>query len=156
STIEGMSQLRTLAAASGLLMLTAGVWAQQRPAAPVKKTTSIDVAAALTSVVPDLDRRLAQFKQVQMPFTGAGLSARDRQVVTELVTASQWLERAYWRQSDPQGLALYTALEHDMSPLAAKVRRYLIINGSRFDLVDDNKPFIGRTPMPPGHALYPP
>ena len=62
----------------------------------------------------------------------------------------------YWRQSDPEGLALYNALESDASPLAAKVRRYLFINGSRFDLVDENKPFVGTTPMPPGHALYPP
>jgi len=35
------------------------------------------------------------------------------------------------------------------------VRHHLVINGSRFDLVDTNKPFVGTQPMPPGHALYP-
>ena len=30
-----------------------------------------------------------------------------------------------------------------------------MINGSRFDLVDENRPFIGTAPMPRGHALYP-
>ena len=35
------------------------------------------------------------------------------------------------------------------------MRRYLTINGSRWDLVNENRPFVGKTPMPPGHALYP-
>jgi hypothetical protein len=124
------------------------------PASP-PAAAGVDTAAALRSVAPDLDRRLAQFKRVQMPFDSAGLSPRERQLVNELVAANQAIERAYWRQSDPQGLALYNALERDTSSLAAKVRRYLIINGSRFDLVDENTPFVGSSPMPPGHALYP-
>jgi hypothetical protein len=135
----------------------AGALAQRRAAPPPKTAiAAVDTAAALKTVVPDLDRRLAQFKRVQMPFSAAGLSPRERQLVNELVAANQALERAYWRQSDPQGLALYNALEGVTSPLAAKVRRYLFINGSRFDLVDENKPFVGSTPMPLGHALYPP
>src|SRR5207237_9518181 len=40
--------------------------------------------------------------------------------------------------------------------LARKTRHYLFINGSRWDLVNENEPFVGRQPMPPGHALYPP
>src|SRR5690349_21212902 len=99
-----------------------------------------DAAAAVRTSLPDLDRRVAQFKIVRMPFDSARLSARERQLVQELVAACQWLERAYWRQSDPQGLALYQALAHDNSPAAVNLRRYLVINGSRFDLVDENRP----------------
>jgi hypothetical protein len=113
-------------------------------------------ADVLASVVPDLARRVGQFKKVSMPFDAARLSARERQLVTELVTACQWLERAYWRQSDPQALAIYKAIEQDTSPRAADLRRYLVINGSRFDLIDENRPFVGSAAMPPGHALYPP
>ena len=115
----------------------------------------VDVAAALKTVTPDLDQRLARFKPVKMPYNSAALSARERQMVDQLVIALRELENIYWRQSDPEGLALYTALEGDTSPLAQKLRRYLVINGSRFDLVDENKPFVGTMPMPPGHALYP-
>jgi hypothetical protein len=140
---------------AGLVCVATGAIAQRGVSPPEAGGKAVDTAAALRSVAPDLDRRLAQFKRVQMPFDAAGLSPRERQLVNELVTANQAIERAYWRQSDPDGLALYNALEHDTSPLAAKVRRYLIINGSRFDLVDENKPFVGSTPMPPGHALYP-
>ncbi|HXM23544.1 MAG TPA: hypothetical protein VN948_19970 [Terriglobales bacterium] len=35
------------------------------------------------------------------------------------------------------------------------LRRYLWINASRFDLLDDNKPFVGTTPMSPGRGFYP-
>ena len=28
-------------------------------------------------------------------------------------------------------------------------------NGSRFDLLDENRPFVGKQPLPPGRALYP-
>src|SRR5439155_23997379 len=80
---------------------------------------------------------------------------RERAMVDQLVIALREIENMYWRQSDPEGLALYNALEADKTPLAQKLRHYLFINGSRFDLVDANKPFVGTMPMPPGHALYP-
>src|SRR5882672_654695 len=115
----------------------------------------VDVAAALKAVTPDLDERLARFKPVKMPYDPAALSQRERDMVDQLVIALRELESMYWRQSDPEALALYNALEADKTPLAQKVRRYLFINGSRFDLVDGNKPFVGTTPMPPGRALYP-
>ena len=31
----------------------------------------------------------------------------------------------------------------------------LFINGARFDLIDENKPFVGTKPIPPGRNLYP-
>src|SRR6267142_358322 len=86
--------------------------------------------------------------------TGFAQSAPD---VSALMTVVPCLENEniYWRQSDPDGLALYKAIETVKTPLAQKLRHYLFINGSRFDLVDTNKPFVGTMPMPPGHALYP-
>ena len=133
------------ALAALVLVASAGVVAQPK----------VDVAAALKTVAPDLDQRLARFKQVRMPYNSGALSQRERAMVDQLVIALRELENIYWRQSDPEALALYNALESDKTPLAQKLRRYLFINGSRFDLVDGNKPFVGTTPMPPGHALYP-
>ena len=106
-------------------------------------------ALALLQTAPDIDQRLARWQQVQMPFNSSGLSARERQLVQKLVEASQYLDDIYWRQSDPEGLALYKSTKDP------KLRRLLMINGSRFDLVDDNRPFVGTEPMPPGRALYP-
>jgi len=123
---------------------------------PVPPAPPPDVAAALQSGASDLDERLARFKQVRMRFDAAGLSDHERQMIEQLVTACRYLESMYWRQSDPEGLALYKALEHVDTPAGRRLRHYLLINGSRWGLVDENRPFVGTQPMPPGHALYPP
>ncbi len=127
-----------------ILLATATGFAQPAP----------DIAALVT-VVPDLDKRLARFKPVRMPYNQAALSPRERQMIDQLVIACRELENIYWRQSDPDALALYNALETVKTPQAQNLRRYLFINGSGFDLVDGNRPFVGTMPMPPGRALYP-
>jgi len=112
-------------------------------------------APANLTVAPDLDQRLAKFRRVQMPFRTAGLSAREQQLVRKLVEACGYLESIYWRQSDPEGLTLYQSLAASTSPRDVKLRRYLKINASRFDLLDNNKPFVGTDPMPLGRGFYP-
>jgi hypothetical protein len=126
------------------------------PAAPADDLPAVDVKAALAAVVPDLEQRLARFKPVQMAFDGSRYTQRERQMIDQLVPACRYLESMFWRQSDPEGLALFKALENDPSPAAQNLRHYLLINGSRWDLVDENRPFVGTTPEPPGNALYPP
>src|SRR5271154_2039683 len=98
----------------------------------------------------DIAARLARWKQVQMPYDSSGLSAREKQVVDKLAGACRYLESVYWQQSDPEGLALYRSTK-DM-----QLKRLLFINGGRFDLIDENKPFVGTQPMPPGRNIYPP
>jgi len=141
-------KMMLVAALVAALMVVASPHAQ--PSLP-----AVDAAAALKTVAPDLDARLARFKPVKMPYNAAALSARERQMVDQLVSALRQLENMFWRQSDPEGLALYKALEKVNTPLAQKTRHYLWINGSRWDLVNENEPFVGKQPMPPGHALYP-
>jgi len=106
-------------------------------------------------VAPDLAQRLAKFRRVQMPFHSAGLTAREQKLIEKLVDASRYLEEIYWRQIDPDGLTLYQSLAASKNPKDEKLRRYLWINASRFDLLDENKPFVGTEPMPPGGGYYP-
>jgi hypothetical protein len=112
-------------------------------------------APANLKVAPDIERRLAKFQRVQMPSGKAGLSARDQQLVRKLVEACGYLESIYWRQSDPEGLALYQALASGHNRRDAQLRRYLWINASRFDLIDGNKPFVGAETIPPGRGFFP-
>jgi hypothetical protein len=105
-------------------------------------------------VVPDLAERLAKWKPVEMPFHSEGLTARERQEVEKLVEACRYLEDIYWRQSDPEGLTLYQELAGSQTPRDLKLRRFLFINGGRFDLLDNFKPFVGHEPMPPGRGFY--
>ena len=112
-------------------------------------------ASAGMQVASDLDQRLARFRRVRMPFQSAGLSVRERKLVEKLVDASRYLEEIFWRQIDPEGLTLYQSLASSKNPKDQKLRRYLWINASRFDLLDQNKPFVGTAPIPPGRGFYP-
>src|SRR3954451_6164764 len=58
----------------------------------------------------NLAAQLAKFRPVQMPFSTTGLSTREVQMVRKLVEAGQYLESAFWRESDPEGLRLYQTL----------------------------------------------
>jgi hypothetical protein len=138
-----------------LLLLAAVPGRAQRSASPPSDLPPVDAAAMLKTVVPDLDQRIARFKPVRMPFNASGLTDRERQMIDQLVAASRELESMYWRQSDPVGLSLYKALAANDAPAAKSVRHYLFINGSRWDLVHENQPFVGTEKMPPGHYLYP-
>jgi len=90
-----------------------------------------------------------------MPFNTAGLSAREVRMVRKLVEAGQYFESIYWRQADPEGLALYKAVANCRGPAEKQIRHFLLINGSRYDLLEGNKPFLAGTVYEPGHALYP-
>ncbi len=106
-------------------------------------------------VVPDLSQRLAKFRRVEMPFHSAGLTAREVKMVEKLVDASRYFEQIYWRQIDPDALTLYESLADSKDPKDEMLRRYLWINASRFDFLDNNMPFVGTTPMSPGRGFYP-
>ena len=97
----------------------------------------------------DVAARLAKWRNVDMPFRGEGLSARERQMVEKLVEACRLLDDVYWRQGDLDGLALYkTATDPSLKTL-------LTIMGGRWDLIDENRPFAGAPKMPPGRDLFP-
>jgi len=99
--------------------------------------------------------QLAKFRPVRMRFSTAGLSPREVRMVHKLVEAGQDFESIFWRQADPEGLALYKALANCPGTNEKQIRHFLLINGSRYDLLEGNKPFLAGTVYEPGHALYP-
>lgn len=106
-------------------------------------------------VVPDLTERLSKWKPVHMPFHPEGLTANEIKVAQKLVQATRYLENIFWRQNDPEGLSLYQQLNGSQHKQDQQVRRFLFINGSRYDLIGENKPFIGDEPYRPGRGFYP-
>jgi len=106
-------------------------------------------------VAPDIEQRLARFKPLEMPFPVERFSAREKVLISELIAATRDLEDIYWRQNSPDDIDVYNALASSKEPRAQALRRYLWINGSRYDQVNENRPFIGSEPMPPGRNLYP-
>jgi len=117
--------------------------------------TAPPATAAKPYIVPDLAQRVAKFKQVKIAYTATSLAPNERKMVVKLVDAAGLLDDAYWRQSDPEGLQLYVLLASSKDPQDMLLRRYLRINGDRFDLIDDNKPFVGTQPVPPGRGFFP-
>ncbi|HJW93182.1 MAG TPA: Zn-dependent hydrolase, partial [Thermoanaerobaculia bacterium] len=104
-----------------------------------------------SKVVPDLDQRIQKFQKVDMPFSMEDLSPAERKTVNELIAASRDLEQIYWRQNNPEDIELYK----ETAKANPALHHYIWINGSRFEQINENKPFYGTEPIPPGRNLYP-
>jgi len=104
--------------------------------------------------VPDLAERLAKFKPIHIAFDSSGLAEKEKKMVDKLVDAAGLLDCIFWRQSDPEGLKLYLSLANSKDRKDQMVSEYLKINGGRFDLLDDNRPFVGAEPMPLGRGFF--
>ena len=94
-------------------------------------------------------KRAAQWKDVVIPYDRDGLSPAEQQMVIKLADACRLMDEVYWQQSDLHGLAIYRETQ---SPMLAKL---FGVMGDRWDLLEDNAPFVGDESMPPGHELYP-
>ena len=152
--IETMKTERCLLALIFAIVLPGTLLAQAgRRAAPPPKTA--DKCLLKENINEDIAAQVAKFKLVSMHFSVNGLSDNERKMVYKLVEASQFLESIYWRQSDPKGLELYKRLLGCNQVMNQKIRRFLMINGSRYDLLENNKPFVGSDAFNPGRALYP-
>ena len=138
-----------------ILLMSISSFAQRKKTRSMTGSAAKGPVSAGLKVAPDLDKRLAKFRRVRMPFNRTGLTARDQKLVRKLVEACGYLESIFWRQSDPEALALYQSLAASTNPRDVKLRTYLKLNASRFDLIDENKPFVGTDPMPPGRGFYP-
>jgi hypothetical protein len=132
----------------------ATLWGQagRRAAPPPKKTEDCTIHEPIHG---DIAAEVAKFKLVSMPFSVIGISPNEQKMVYKLVEASRYLDDIYWRQSDPKGLELYKSLAGCNTVMAQKLRRFLMINGSRYNLLEDNAPFVGNDPFSPGRALMP-
>ncbi len=104
---------------------------------------------------PDLATQLAKFRAVEMPYLSANLTTRQRQLVAKLAEATRYLDDLFWEQSDPKGAKLYHSLAGSSDPKQQQLRRLLLINGGRYDLISENAPFAGAGPRPPGGNLFP-
>jgi hypothetical protein len=137
-----------MALVSGTTLAQSG----RRATAPLK---TADKCLLKENVNENIAAQVGKFKLVSMPFSVNGLNPAEVNMVNKLVEASQFLDGIYWRQSDPKGLELYKRLLGCNQVMNQKIRRFLMINGSRYDLLEENKPFVGSDPFLPGHALYP-
>src|SRR3989441_7791715 len=138
-----------------ILLMSISSFAQRKKTRSMTGSAAKGPVSAGLKVAPDLDKRLAKFRRVRMPFNRTGLTVREQKLVRKLVEACGYLASIFWRQSDPEALALYQSLAASTNPRDVKLRTYLKLNASRFDLIDENKPFVGTDPMPQSRGFYP-
>ena len=93
--------------------------------------------------------RASYWKTVRVPYNQAGLTPRERQMVAKLADACRLLDQVYWQQSDLGGYWMYHTTQ------SAALEKLFSINGSRWDLIDNNFPVTGEEPLVPGRDLYP-
>ena len=106
--------------------------------------SGIFVLFAMAQPSHNVAERLARWKRVDMPFHAGGLSSREVRMVGKLVEACRLLDDVFWRQSDLAGLELYKTTRD------AALKQLLGIMGGRWDLLDENRPFVGAA-----HAAWP-
>jgi hypothetical protein len=112
-------------------------------------------ATAPAATAVDYGPQLARFREVKMPYDVSALTPNQEQMVAKLLQATRLLDDLFWEQSDPEGLKLYQSLAGSAKPQDQQLRRMLVINGGRYDLISENAPFAGAPPKAPGANLYP-
>ena len=116
----------------------------------------VDVAAALKTVTPDLDQRLARFKPVTHAVQRGGAErarARDGRPAGHRAAASS---RA---STGARAIRTHSRSTTRSRPTRRRSRRTCGTTCSSTAAASiwstSNKPFVGTAPMPPGRALYP-
>ena len=140
------------------LALVLPAFAQPPAAAPTATPNRPEVTGRAESRTPrnaggrpvhNEAERAAYWKSVRVPFNKTGLTLRDQQMVAKLADACHLMDQLYWHQSDLGGYWMYHTTQ------SAVMAKLFSINGSRWDLVDENFPLIGEEPLLPGRELYP-
>lgn len=103
----------------------------------------------------DYSAQLAKFRVVAMPFDSSRYTKRQKQLVAKLAEATRYADDLFWEQSDPAGHKLLQSLAGSKKPKDQQLRRMLVINGGRYDLIRENAPFAGASPRPPGGNIFP-
>jgi hypothetical protein len=113
-----------------------------------------DPLAGVT-VAPDLARRLARYAPLEVPLDLSGFPEADAPLLGKLVEACDLADEIYWRQRTPDGVAWRERVGATASPRRDDLRRYLRVNGGRFDLLQHGEAFLGSGTLPPGGGFYP-
>ncbi len=106
-------------------------------------------------IVPDVEKRLAQFAAVPLSADLSALSAEDRQVLAKLVEAAKLMDEIFLRQAWAGNPEMRRWLQGYQGEHAEAARQYFTLNFGPWDRLAERQPFIGDKPHPPGAGFYP-
>ena len=106
-------------------------------------------------IVPDIDKRVAQFVPTPLSADLSPLTPEDRQVLDKLVEASKLMDEIFLRQAWAGNPAMREELKALQGPHAEAARQYFAINFGPWDRLAERQPFLGDRPRPAGAGFYP-
>jgi hypothetical protein len=106
-------------------------------------------------IVPDIEKRVAQFAPTPLSADLSSLSAEDRQVLDKLVEAAKLMNEIFLRQAWTGNPGMREQLKSYRGEHADAVRQYFTINFGPWDRLAEREPFIGDKPHPKGAGYYP-
>jgi hypothetical protein len=107
------------------------------------------------TIVPDIERRLAQFSPTPLEADLSALSPEDRRVLDLLIEAARPMSEIFLRQAWTGNPDLRREIADWRGPEAEAAREYFEINFGPWDRLDESRPFLGDRPHPPGAGYYP-
>ena len=125
------------------------------PAAHAAPKAAPKAAGKELRIVPDIEKRVAQFAPTPMSADLSPLTAEDRKVLDKLVEAGKLMNEIFLRQAWTGNPALREELKGYQGPHADAARQYFTINFGPWDRLAERQPFLGDKPHPPGAGYYP-
>jgi hypothetical protein len=113
----------------------------------------------LTAEIPDRStilKLLSRYAPVRLEVGVDHLAIGDRLALRNLIEAASWIDPIYWKQRSEEGWRLKNALSASGAADNAELERALKLNYGPWDSFDNDRPFWGSEPKPPGGNLYPP
>ncbi|QNN67809.1 hypothetical protein H9L13_02440 [Sphingomonas lutea] len=139
-----MTKTHWLAAASALSILTLSACEMSAP--------NNAAGNAATSGTPAAAEATEKLARIEMNPDTSFLTAEEREVVNLLIQAADLMSEIYKRQHTPNYDALRAQVVATNDP--ALLDRFDTFFGP-WDSLDEDKPFFGNQPMPPGAGFYP-
>jgi len=118
-------------------------------------TVPVAFAGEPMKIVPDIEKRVAQFAPTPFQVDLSALSPSDRKVLDKLSAAARLLDEIFLRQTWTGNPALRQEIATWKVPHAAAARQYFDLNFGPWDRLAENTPFLGDKPHLPGGGFYP-
>src|SRR5215468_9080237 len=94
-------------------------------------------------IVPDIQKRIAQFAPTPFAADLSPLGADDRKVLAKLVEAAKLMNEIFLRQAWTGNPAMREELKTLAGPNGAAAREYFDINFGPWDRLAERQPFVG-------------
>ncbi|MFY9552226.1 MAG: peptidase [Thermoanaerobaculia bacterium] len=127
--------------------------------APLLGLATLAMPASRLIFAPDIPERLRKLPATPVDYNRSLLDEREAAALKELIEASRPVGEIFLRQVSTKNPELREQLEAEARDNAAGAPGALAlfrIHAGPWDRVDENAPFIGTDPKPPGAAFYPP